>query len=1023
MPSIAIAVRILTCCLCALGGARLVAADTPPYPPSYRVPATDPSALVSSVDWLGPDNVVYPDFSRVGVGNGAGIPDTSSWGVVTVSDGYAGAAVDGDLTAELRRAIDDAGRLWHEQGLPGCVVELPVGDWVLSGPLAIEDDGILIRGHGRTRTRIALDAPITRSNRNRPIGEVDAPIVDVDPYLGKVHRFSSLVVMVDPRYEYKDSRWDDPGAPEWRQAFPRNTVEEVRLYLYDPDTGERVQDDGADVMLRSNDLANANKGEMVKAWRADKFYSWKEHLQTTAMLQPEVEYEDGTVLTGAVTSFPAAWDASPDFKRSANSKVAWFVFAGDEWSHRGDEVPLTRPAQRGDTVLHLLEDVRTRTEPDFGAIGDLLRVQIYGSKDRPYKAGSGATRRQIVRIAGHDGTDPEGGFMVRIAEPLRFDFPLEEDGVATTAHARLELPWRLGGIEGVHFDYVDDAFLGLITTNTILQDFWLRDLLVEHSTADALFFNGKNCEIRDCHYRWTRWPNQGGTSYIGGTLYDSLIDGITAVGFRHAPNLHGGVNVVVRNGWFDLSDAQMHAGNGIDLLYENIRTRADGQGSYGNGLTLREWDESQGGGAADRLVVFASDLHGTDFGVDFGGRNEAMVFAYNRIRAETRALFQLQDGSFDHIILGNHLIGDNRFAPVFQMGADNTPDSGLHNTGVHVVGNRIYGSAQTLTGPAPGVSETSAIARHYDNIFLPVRGDVPMPPVPSAFIDGSLYATQRAHPDGLPASGATLYHPTDDGDPDQGRAEGALVVQVNFGTDSGSYPDGWLLEDGGAFADRGTHSYGWDNADGVSARHDGYGAEGALYLGSSDFGPDDSRQWSIALPPGRYDCFLALGRPRDQERSDYHLIYPLDTDDVTVWNHSIAANDRIWEDRDWLGPIHDLAVWQSGMSDAGDKMDAAWISDVVVGNDGRLTLAATGATAGLGIQFLQIYQHVGGQVQRKLRIQLPQDAVDQGTEPRLQAQPSLLPNIVPPGTIFVFPELEADMDHQVIFVTPGVGNG
>ena len=950
---------LLICCVAMID---LRAVDAPPYTPSLRASADEPEALLPGVDWVGPEGIVYPDFSRVGVDNGKGIPDTDDWGLISVSDGYAGADVDGDLTAELRRAIDDAGELWQDQGLPGCVVELPAGTWRLSGPLAIESDGILIRGQGREQTRIDLDAPISRSDADRPINEVDAPIVDVDPYLGNVHRFSSLVTLVDPRYDYKDGSWDEPGASPWRRNFPRHTVKEVRLYLYDPDTCERVQDDGEDVYLSGGGILKSNLGAMAEARRLEKFYDWREYLQSTLMVQPEVAYDDGTVLTGAVTSFPCDWDGSPDFKRSANGAVGWFVFAGDEWSHRGDEVPLTRPAARGDTRLHLAEDVRTRTNPDFGAPGDLLQVQIYGDKDLPYKNHSGATRRQVVSIAGHGGSDGEGGFIVELAEPLRFAFPLSEDGMATTVHARITLPWRRGGVEGIAFHAVDETYMRLFTTNTILQDFWLRDLLATNTTADALWFNGTDCEIRDCHFRWARWPDQGTVSYIGGTLYDSIIDGISAVGYRHAPNLHGGANVVVRNSWFDLSDAQLHAGNGTDLLYENIRTRADGRGSYGNAMTIREWDESQGGGAGDRLVLFGCDLSGPEFGVDFGGRNEAMVLAYNRLHAGSRALFQLQDGSFDHVIIGNHLLGDNRFEPVFQMGEDDSSNSGTGNTGVHFVDNRIYGSSGDLTGPGAGVTAISDLARSDGNVFLPVDGGIGLPSVPPDFVAGSLYQTQVAHPDGLAPVADPAYDPSAPGAADRPRNEGALVAQVNFGRDGEDYPSGWLLDAGGVYGERDGATYGWDDDTGINSRHDSRGAEGMLYLGSAAFGGDDERSWSIALPVGRYDCFIALGRPRDQERNDYKILYPLEAGDIRVWNHSVQINDRSWQDVDHQrGSGHPLAHWVAGMSDAGDKMDAAWVSNVTVSDEGdgrgRLTLAASAESDGLAIQFIQIYEH------------------------------------------------------------------
>ncbi|MCC7494432.1 MAG: hypothetical protein IT204_18890 [Fimbriimonadaceae bacterium] len=121
--------------------------QTPPRPPlwtpSYKLRPNETGRLTAA-DVVGPDGLVYPNWSFAGVPGG--IPTVAA----KLDLASLGARPDDELddSAALQRAIDQVGA-----GGGGAVTIGP-GVWQLDQPLAIRHNGVVLRGAGRERTHL-----------------------------------------------------------------------------------------------------------------------------------------------------------------------------------------------------------------------------------------------------------------------------------------------------------------------------------------------------------------------------------------------------------------------------------------------------------------------------------------------------------------------------------------------------------------------------------------------------------------------------------------------------------------------------------------------------------------------------------------------------------------------------------------------------------------------------------------------------------------------------------------------------
>ncbi len=113
----------------------------PPLPPQYKL-APDDTVKLTPADVVGPDGVVYPNWTQVGVQGG--IPDVPV--VLKLAD--RGAKPETDISGLLQEACRTVG----EQG--GGAILIGEGTFYLDNPVLIRHSGVVIRGAGRLQTHL-----------------------------------------------------------------------------------------------------------------------------------------------------------------------------------------------------------------------------------------------------------------------------------------------------------------------------------------------------------------------------------------------------------------------------------------------------------------------------------------------------------------------------------------------------------------------------------------------------------------------------------------------------------------------------------------------------------------------------------------------------------------------------------------------------------------------------------------------------------------------------------------------------
>ncbi len=680
--------------------------------------------------------------------------------------------------------------------------------------------------------------------------------------------------------------------------------------------------------------------------------------QTSVRLQSWVEYESGEIVTGKVQTvedieidnvktdrLALVGHRRPNRRLGGHAQIdAAFVFIGDQWSHRNNSQYLAQTAQRGDTVLQFENDVSVEENGGLQP-GDMLIVQ---AENTPYfreKTNGGHPRQQDVTILSVQGN------RVEIDQPLRLTYPVTEGDNNHVSFIKPRFPIDYVGLEELVIQFPNRLdWLGAVKP-IAARNFWMRDVRVDDAGRWGGFLQEvKNAEMRDCEFIGSHWPYSGSSAYVGfAGCHDSLMENVVGVNQRHGPDMHGGSGNVVRNSVFSGSDMQWHNGYGCEHLLENVTVGGYAfGGGYGGALHTPDSGNQIHSSPGHRNVVWNCDLFGRDYGVRLGGGQQGWIFAYNRIKTERGPAITLRDRQTNHLIIGNTFIMEDLFAPVILHGSMLERDLKVaeslatRNYGNDLVGNTIYGSNKVLSDGWEGAKGAKTpLRRSYANRIMPADNAAPRPEV-SKMPMSSVFEAQRQNPNGLPPKGAILYKPDSslDDAPDEMRSLGKLVTQVNFcrERDVKDMPSGWSVETGKVFGERdGEARYGW-NVPVASGRSNLAGsAPGAmLYDTNNNFGNDPGSQWTIELPPGRYEVDIALGDSRYPFWGAYNS-YQLDTTYDAV--NDIVVNGTLLKDRD-------------GYMDRYDVYQAM----VTVDADRRLTFSRGPKATVLRIQFVRIHE-------------------------------------------------------------------
>ena len=131
---------LLIVCMASIEAAN--AQEATPWAPAYKIKA-DQKARLTADDVVGPDGIVYPNWTRCGVQGEIPVSD-----VVERIEDY-GAKADDDLDdSEALRKACDAVRL------TGGIVLIGKGTYYLDQPVTVRNDRVVIRGTGPSKTRV-----------------------------------------------------------------------------------------------------------------------------------------------------------------------------------------------------------------------------------------------------------------------------------------------------------------------------------------------------------------------------------------------------------------------------------------------------------------------------------------------------------------------------------------------------------------------------------------------------------------------------------------------------------------------------------------------------------------------------------------------------------------------------------------------------------------------------------------------------------------------------------------------------
>lgn len=309
-------------------------------------------------------------------------------------------------------------------------------------------------------------------------------------------------------------------------------------------------------------------------------------------------------------------DASLPAASRARSEYAIFSFAGEGRSPDAEffELALTAPAARGDTRLQVSAGGDLKP-------GDLIRIRAESKPDHvPYG---------VRYLAGYYQVTETAPGVITLDRPLRLDLPL-----SAGPRVRRHKPIRNAGVENMVIRQTSETWIhGIAITEG--WDVWVRKTELEGIGRCPIYTaNSARAEGRDVLINGAVFSQAGGMSAYGGwfdNLHDSLMENVTTIRLRHAPNLQGqSSGNVIRNCVFENSDLQFHAFYPFENLVELCRVYATGgTGSYGYGLFSSD-PFTQHHQAGPRNVVYGNDIRSPKEPVVFGGAETGWIVAFNR---------------------------------------------------------------------------------------------------------------------------------------------------------------------------------------------------------------------------------------------------------------------------------------------------------------------------------------------------------------------------------------------------------
>jgi hypothetical protein len=565
----------------------------PPWQGEYKLKPTDTGKLTAA-DVVGPDGLVYPNWTRCGVEGG--IPPVKAAGRL---ENYGGKADDdGDDSAALAAACEAVGKAG------GGAVLLGPGTYYLDTPVAIRQDGVVIRGAGRDRTRLIFRYAL-------PPGGVTFYGLPANARIGKATRLElharptglvGLTISVDGT---EIRRW---GPPDGNSG---NTFS--------------LAGNGAEVIGKAADGSHALRGEAI--------------------------YADGARLT---TERPIIVDSTYRDERLVAPSDAAIGFIGQGYT--GPRLKLAADGKRGATTL-------TLQSTQGLAVGDCILIE--GPATERWKKLTrnaclwGDYRRyetRITRLAGNT---------ITLEQPLRLEFPvidgsyvqkavpIQRCGIEDLYLEQTENLW----ISSVVFWHAWNCWARGVTVRKMGR--------FPVYGWEVKFCEIRDCIYDDAWYKGGGGTAYGGWESAFDCLIDGLetFKLRHAPLFQWAAS-----GCVIRNGIFHESDGQWHSGWTNENLFENcVIQSGTGNGAYGYGLWASPPEDTDHGPNGPRNVVYNCDVSSPKAGLWMGGMNENWLILYNRFVVEAGPGVFAKTASFDHILRGNVFVLKDGRSPMLQL--------------------------------------------------------------------------------------------------------------------------------------------------------------------------------------------------------------------------------------------------------------------------------------------------------------------------------------------------------------------
>ncbi|MHC4580611.1 MAG: right-handed parallel beta-helix repeat-containing protein [Planctomycetota bacterium] len=162
--------------------------NTPPWEGQYKIKPHETNRMTPA-DVLGPDGIVYPNWTKCGVQGG--IPEIKA---VTTIEKFGGRANDdADDSEALSRACEAAG------GNGGGAVLLGEGTYYLDRPVTVHRDNVVIRGKGPQRTRLIFRYAVPKNSvafYSPAAGSTVGPNTRIEMH-SKPANLAKMTIMID----------------------------------------------------------------------------------------------------------------------------------------------------------------------------------------------------------------------------------------------------------------------------------------------------------------------------------------------------------------------------------------------------------------------------------------------------------------------------------------------------------------------------------------------------------------------------------------------------------------------------------------------------------------------------------------------------------------------------------------------------------------------------------------------------------------------------------------------------------